>query len=73
MQQNIDIRNEYEPKSSIRTFAGVASSLLFMGIPVGVTEFLRPGGDTLTWQISFAATVVAVILAVVSIKGTLEE
>lgn len=67
------IKNHYEPKSTLRTFTGVASSLLFMGVPVGLTEFLRPGGDTLTWQISFVATILAVVLAIVSIRGTLEE
>ena len=65
------IKNQYEPRSGFRTFTGVVSSILFMGVPVGLTEFLRPGGDTLTWQISFAATAVAIILAVLSLPMAL--
>jgi len=67
------IKNHYEPRSTFRTFTGVASSILFMGVPVGLTEFLRPGGDTLTWQISFIASAAAVVLAVLSVKGTLKD
>ncbi len=67
------IKNHYEPKSVMRTFAGVASSLLFMGVPVGVVEFLRPNGVTLAWQLGFAATALAIVLAIVSIRGTLKD
>lgn len=67
------IKNHYEPRSTFRTFTGVASSLLMMGIPVGLTEFLRPGGDRTTWMISFVAVILALALAVLSVKGTLEE
>jgi hypothetical protein len=67
------IKNEYEPKFGFRTFTGVASSILFMGVPVGLTEFLRPGGDTLTWQVSFGATAVAIVLAILSVKGTMKD
>ncbi len=73
MQQEPVIKNEYEPKFGIRTFMGVASSILFMGVPVGVTEFLRPGGDTTTWQVSFVCVILAIITAVISVKGTLKE
>ena len=67
------IKNEYEPRSVFRTVTGVLSSILFMGVPVGLTEFLRPGGDTLTWQISFAAVAAAIVLAVLSVRGTLKD
>ncbi len=67
------IKNEYEPRSGFRTFTGVVSSILFMGVPVGLTEFLRPGGDTLTWQISFVCSAFAIILAILSVKGTLKD
>ncbi len=67
------IKNQYEPKATLRTITGVISSLLFMGVPVGLTEFLRPGGDTFTWQMSFLATALAIVLAVISIRGTLKD
>lgn len=72
-QTKVMIKNEYEPRSVFRTITGVLSSILFMGVPIGLTEFFRPGGDTLTWQISALATVLAIILAVLSIKGTLKQ
>jgi hypothetical protein len=67
------IKNEYEPKSAMRTVTGVLSSLMFMGLPVGMVELLRPGGDRLTWEISFVAVILAAVLAVFSIRGTLKE
>jgi hypothetical protein len=67
------IKNEYEPRSVFRTFTGVISSLLFMGVPIGATEFLRPGGDKGVAVICAVATVVAIILAVLSIRGTMKR
>ena len=67
------LKNGYEPRTTMRTFTGVAASLLSMGLPIGLTEFFRPGGDTLTWQLSFVATILAIVLAIFSIRGTLKE
>ncbi|HEX8342637.1 MAG TPA: hypothetical protein VF624_17170 [Tepidisphaeraceae bacterium] len=67
------IKNHYEPRSTMRTITGVASSILFMGIPVGLTELIRPGGDTFVGVMGMVATVLAVVLAVFSIRGTLDE
>jgi hypothetical protein len=67
------VKNEYEPKSGMRTATGVIASLLWMGLPVGLTEFIRPGGDRMTWIVSLVAVIIAAVLSVISIRGTLEE
>ena len=69
----IAIKNGYEPRSVFRTVTGVVSSLLFMGVPIGVTEFLRGGGDKGVAVICVFATIIAAGLAVLSIRGTLED
>jgi hypothetical protein len=69
----VTIKNEYEPRSAFRTATGVVSSLLFMGVPIGITEFLRGGGDKGVAAISAVASLVAIGLAVLSIRGTLED
>ena len=65
--------NHYEPKAGIRTAAGVLSSLFAMGLPVGVTEALRAGGDMKVAMWGGVATIIAIILAVISIRGTTTE
>ena len=67
------IKNQYEPKSVMRTITGVLASILYMGIPIGLTELLRSGGDKFIGVLGIAATVLAVVLTVFSLKGTLEE
>ena len=69
----IAIKNEYEPRSVFRTVTGVLSSMLFMGVPIGITEFLRGGGDKSVALISAVGAIVAIGLAVLSVRGTLEE
>ncbi|HEY0009466.1 MAG TPA: hypothetical protein VGB55_12130 [Tepidisphaeraceae bacterium] len=67
------IKNGYEARSVFRTITGVVSALLFMGVPIGVTEFLRAGGDKGVAAICAFATLIAAGLAVLSIRGTLED
>jgi len=67
------IVNHYEPKSHFRTFFGVLASLLSMGIPIGLTELLRAGGDMPTALWSGVASVLAIICAWLSIRGTLSD
>lgn len=68
-QNSPDVINHYEPKSGMRTAAGVLSSLFIMGVPIGLTELLRAGGDLKIALWSGVASVIAVILALISIRG----
>lgn len=65
--------NHYEPKSGIRTATGVLSSLFSMGIPVGLTELLREGGDIKVAMWGGVATLIAIVFAVISIRGTMKS
>ena len=65
--------NHYEPLSGMRTLFGVLSSLLSMGIPIGLTELLRAGGDLKVALWSGVAVVFAAIFAFLSIRGTLKD
>jgi len=71
--QTVTVVNQYEPKSGLRTFTGVLSSLLSMGLPIGITELLRGGGDIKIAIGGFIATAIAAVLAVVSIRGSFYE
>lgn len=68
-----DVINHYEPKSAMRTATGVLSSLFSMGLPIGLTELLRAGGDLKVALYAGICTVIAIILAVFSIRGTMKE
>ena len=68
-----ELVNGYEPKSVSRTVFGVLSSLLSMGLPVGGSELFRPGGDLKVAFWGGVATVLAIIFAVLSIRGTMKE
>ena len=70
---NAKILNAYDPKSAIRTALGVIASLLIMGLPVGLTEALRSGGDGKVAMWGFVATFFALICGGLSIRGTLKE
>ena len=65
--------NHYEPKAGIRTAAGVLSSLFSMGLPVALCEVWRAGGDIKVAMWGGLATVIAIVLAVISIRGTTQE
>ena len=67
------IVNHYESKSGFRTFCGVVAALLSMGIPVGLTEAIRTGGDMPTAIWSGVATILAIIFAWLSIRGTMNN
>ena len=67
------IKNDYEPRSHMRTLTGVLSSLLFMGLPIGLTELLRGGGDIKVAIWGFVATIIATVLAIFSIRGAMAE
>ena len=67
------IVNHYERSTAFRTFTGVAASLLSMGIPIGLTELIRPMGDLRMAAICGVMTVAAIICGWLSIRGTLEE
>ena len=65
--------NHYEPASGLRTAFGVLSSLFVMGIPIGLTELLRSGGDTKIGLVAIVCAVIGLIFAFLSIRGTLTE
>jgi hypothetical protein len=68
-QNSPDVINHYEPKSGMRTAAGVLSAMFIMGLPIGLTELLRAGGDLKIALYSGVATVIAIVLALFSIRG----
>ena len=65
--------NHYEPASGIRTALGVLSSLFVMGIPIGLTELLRAGGDTKIGLIAMVCAAIGLVLGFLSFRGTLTE
>ena len=70
---NPKVLNGYDPHSAMRTFFGVLASLLIMGLPVGLAEAFRGGGDLKVAMWGFVATAAAVVCAVLSIRGTMKE
>ena len=65
--------NHYEPRAGWRTAFGVLSSLFAMGLPIGLTELIRAGGDLKVAMWAGVCTVIAAVFAVLSIRGTLQE
>ncbi|MDB5327829.1 MAG: hypothetical protein JWM57_3398 [Phycisphaerales bacterium] len=65
--------NHYESKSGMRTATGVLASLFWMGCPVALTEGLRAGGDMKIALYGVVATVIAIVLSIISIRGTMTE
>lgn len=65
--------NQYEPRSVSRTYLGVASSMLFMGLPIGLNEAIRAGGSTTAAWVGGLCTVLAILTGWLSIRGTLKE
>lgn len=72
-EHNENVINHYEPHSAMRTATGVLASLFSMGLPIGLTELLRAGGDLKVAMWAGVCTLIAVILAFFSIRGTLKE
>ncbi|MGC4032737.1 MAG: hypothetical protein QM754_13600 [Tepidisphaeraceae bacterium] len=72
-EQNTEVINHYEPKSAVRTATGVLASIFSMGLPIGLTEALRAGGDMKVALWAGVATLIAAVLAFISIRGTLTE
>ncbi len=64
--------NQYEPRAVSRTYLGVASSMLFMGLPIGLAEAIRPYGNTTVALIGGLCTILAILAAWLSIRGTLK-
>ena len=64
------LQNGYEPRSGFRTLTLPICSLLFMGVPIGICEAIRPGGFRDVALYCGIASVFAIILAVFSIRGT---
>jgi hypothetical protein len=65
--------NHYEPASVSRTVFGVLASLFSMGLPIGLTEMLRAGGDGKVAIIALICAALAAVFAFLSIRGTLTE